>query len=255
MTCKKIKRIRPKKPIPLCVKEYGEPFLSKYVSEQIMRLQKHNFKWEDKPYEELIREYPKCKVALRWWCNAYEKDGKVIECSRFSIKRNKWLKEFIIKHPPDFPVSNKCCYYAKKSPVYVFLKEIGADLDITGIRKSEGGIRGTAYKNCLSIDKQKGCRAYRPIFWYNNSDKEYYEKRYDITHSRCYTEYGFKRTGCVGCPYNRKITEELSVIKEKKPKLYAAALSVFGRSYEYTRQYREFQREMNEQEREIKAAA
>ena len=38
-----IVRLKPDKSIPLCVKEYGVPFLSKYVSEQMMRLQKHNF--------------------------------------------------------------------------------------------------------------------------------------------------------------------------------------------------------------------
>ncbi len=36
-------RLKPDKPIPTCVKEYGIPFLSKYVSEQMMRLQAHNF--------------------------------------------------------------------------------------------------------------------------------------------------------------------------------------------------------------------
>ena len=38
-----IKRIKACKPIPACCKQYGVPFLSKYVSEQMMRLQKHNF--------------------------------------------------------------------------------------------------------------------------------------------------------------------------------------------------------------------
>ena len=34
-----IVRLKPQKPIPTCVKQYGVPFLSKYVSEQMMRLQ------------------------------------------------------------------------------------------------------------------------------------------------------------------------------------------------------------------------
>ena len=36
-----IVRLKPDKSIPLCVKEYGVPFLSKYVSEQMMRLQNY----------------------------------------------------------------------------------------------------------------------------------------------------------------------------------------------------------------------
>ena len=59
------------KPIPTCCREYGVPFLSKRVSDYISRLQKHNFKWEDKSFDELIKEYPKCKAALKWWCNSW----------------------------------------------------------------------------------------------------------------------------------------------------------------------------------------
>ena len=60
-----IERIKPKKSIPLCVKEFGVPFLSKYVSEQMMRLQKHGFKWEDEPLEVLLQKYPNCKRRNR----------------------------------------------------------------------------------------------------------------------------------------------------------------------------------------------
>ena len=64
-----IEVIKAKKPIPITCRDYGQPFLSKQISEYIERLQRHNFKWEDKPFEELIKEYPNCKVALKWWCN------------------------------------------------------------------------------------------------------------------------------------------------------------------------------------------
>ena len=42
-----IEVIRPKIPIPLSCKQYGQPYLSKRVSEMISRLQRHNFKWEN----------------------------------------------------------------------------------------------------------------------------------------------------------------------------------------------------------------
>ena len=51
-------------PIPVSNKTWGEPFLSKYVSEMISRLQKHEFDWKDEPYETSIRKYPNCKAAL-----------------------------------------------------------------------------------------------------------------------------------------------------------------------------------------------
>ena len=151
-----ITRIQAVKPIPLCVKEYGVPFLSKYVSEQIMRLQKHHFQWEDEPLEVLMQKYPNCKTALQWWCNAYyTAENGVQQMSRFSINKNKWLKEFIMQNPPDFPVSNKCCEFAKKKPAKLLIKETGADLEITGIRKAEGGIRSANYKTCFSESKRK----------------------------------------------------------------------------------------------------
>lgn len=42
-----IERYRAKIPVPLGVKKYGVPFLSKKISNNIQRLQKHGFKWED----------------------------------------------------------------------------------------------------------------------------------------------------------------------------------------------------------------
>ncbi len=248
-----IERIKPDKPIPICVKQYGAPFLSKYVSGQMMRLQSHCFQWEDEPLEVLLQKYPRCKVALQWWCGERysDKDGYQ-KIGRFSIERNRFLKEFIMANPPDFPISNKCCEFAKKKPAKRIIKELDADLDMTGIRKAEGGIRSAVYKTCFSECKSKGCNTHRPVFWYTDGDKRDYEEMFGVTHSRCYTEYGLKRTGCVGCPYDPKIIDELEIIKKYEPNLYKAAVHVFGKSYEYTAKYRAFAREMKQKEKQIK---
>ena len=84
------------KPIPLTCKEYGQPFLSKYVSEQIGRLQKHNFLFKDKTFEELSQEFPQCVSAVKWWTNQYTKENNFKNVSRFDIGYNKYLKEFLI---------------------------------------------------------------------------------------------------------------------------------------------------------------
>lgn len=249
-----IMRAKPEKPIPLCVKEYGIPFLSKYVSEQMMRLQKHNFKWEDEPLEVLLKKYPNCKTALQWWCNSYyTAENGVCRMSRYSISRNRFLKEFIMENPPDFPISNKCCEYAKKKSAKKLIKESGCDLEITGIRKYEGGIRSANYTSCFSANSSKGCNTYRPLFWYTDADKKYYEEHFGICHSDCYTKYGMKRTGCAGCPFNPKITEELELIKKFEPKLYNASYNIFGKSYDYTRRYREFVKVKKEEEKQKRA--
>ena len=207
-----IERVKPDKPIPTCVKQYGVPFLSKYVSEQMMRLQAHGFQWEDEPLEVLLQRYPRCKTALQWWCGErYSDEDGVQKISRFSIYRNRFLKEFIMQNPPDFPISNKCCEYAKKKPAKRIVKEHDADLDITD-----------------------------------------YEQMFDVQHSRCYTEYGLRRTGCVGCPFSKHINEELAIIEEHEPNLYKAAVNIFGKSYEYTAKYRAFVKEMKAKEKEQK---
>lgn len=138
-----IERYRAKIPVPLGVKKYGVPFLSKKISNNIQRLQKHGFKWEDKPFEELYAEYPRCKSALRWWCNQWG------EKSKLNISNRKWLKEFMIANPPDFPISSGCCDGAKKGTAKMVEKIINPDLSIQGVRKAEGGIRSTAYKSCF----------------------------------------------------------------------------------------------------------
>lgn len=227
----KIKSYKAIKPIPTACKEYGQPFLNKYVSEMISRLQRHNFKWEDKPFEELYNEYPKCKVALQWWCNSNQSN-------RFDISRNKYLKEFIIANPPTFKISNKCCKYAKKDVVHNLIKDNEYQLEINGVRKAEGGIRDIAYKTCFDDDGVHD--RYRPLFWYKQADKELYETYYGVTHSKCYSEYGLKRTGCAGCPFGRNFEFELDVIQKYEPKLYKAVMNIFGESYEYTRKYKEF---------------
>lgn len=228
-----IKTEKAVKPIPLCCRTYGQPFISKQVSEFISRLQRYCFKWEDKPLEELLLEYPKCRAALRWWCNDFG------EKSSFNIERNKYLKEFMIENPPTFRISNKCCTYAKKKVAQRYIKQNEIDLNVTGVRKAEGGTRATAYKSCFTV-KSEGADEYRPIFWYKQENKEVYERHYGVTHSRCYRDYGLKRTGCAGCPFGRDFENELKIIKKHEPKLYKAVNNIFGDSYRYTRKYRAY---------------
>ena len=232
-----IKPYKAIKPIPLTCKQYGQPFLSKKVSLMISGLQRRNFKFEDKPYEELIEEYDGGKSYIEWWCNKNKSH-------QFNIEHNKWLKEFMINNPPTFQISNVCCKYAKKDVIHKLLKENEYELNISGVRKAEGGLRANAYKSCFD-EVGDTFDNYRPLFWYTNSDKQDYENNYGIVHSKCYTEYGLKRTGCAGCPFGRDFEDELLVIEKYEPKLFKAVNNIFGQSYEYTRAYRSFCEEMD----------
>lgn len=248
-----IDRVKAIKPIPLCVKEYGVPFLNKKVSEHLETLQKRGFQWEDEPYEVLIERYPKTVNSLKWWCNQRTvRDG--YKTSTFNIHYNAYLKEFLIQNPPTFKISNKCCKYAKKDANETYLKNMGIELNCYGIRKSEGGHRLTI-ASCFSHCEDKAYDYFRPVFWLKDSDKSYYEQYFDIQHSDCYKVWGMKRTGCCGCPYDRFLEKDLEIIQKYEPKLYKACTSIFGESYEYTRKYREFQKMMKEKEKQNKKQA
>ena len=234
----RIERAKAVKAIPTCCKEYGQPFLSKQVSEWISRLQRHNFQWEDRSFKELYADYPKCRAALRWWCNDFGKSAEGRESS-FNIGYNQFLKEFMVANPPTFKISNKCCHFAKKMVASRYRKEGKFDLSVYGVRRSEGGARRSAYKTCFT-EKESDYDEYRPIFWYLNESKEKYSEHFQIMHSRCYTEYGLKRTGCAGCPYGRDFEVELAAMERHEPLLYRAVCNIFCDSYEYTRAYRQF---------------
>lgn len=232
-----IERIKAYKPIPACCKEYGVPFINKFVSENIERLQKHDFKWEDKPLEELLKDYPGCTSSIYWWTNNHK-------FPQWNINYKKYLKEFLIDNPPTFSISSKCCTYAKKKTAKKLYKDLDPDVVVTGLRSAEGGIRQAAFSSCYSVGKPD---TYRPIWWFTNEDKAEYNRFYKIKNSECYTKYGFKRTGCACCPFGLELEEELLKTKKYEPKLYKAVLGVFGKSYDYTRQYYKFRAEKENQ--------
>ena len=239
-----IERIRAEKPVPYCVHEYGIPFKSKFVSGMLAQLQANGFKFEDKPLDELLTEYSGIKEALRWWCNDYPSKENIN--SKFNINRNPWLKEFLIQNPPPFKVSNKCCTYAKKAVSHRFAEENNIDLNVIGVRQAEGGIRAST-KTCFSEGEHSD--TFRPIFWFSNEDKKYYDETFGIVHSDCYTKYGLKRTGCVGCPYALDFENNIEATRQNEPRLYKACFNVFGPSYDYTRAFLSFRREMNDKKK------
>ena len=238
----KIERMPPIKPIPLCVREHGVPFWSKHVSEKIMRLQRHNFQWEDEPLEVLLEKYPRCRSAIRWWCNDWKKDNGTR--SQLNIEWVRGLKEFMIAHPPQFKISPKCCHYSKKEPAKKYRESGDFDLDCTGIRKAEGGERSMSFSNCFTRSDSGCADKYRPLFWFSDADKAEYDEHYGIEHSDCYRVWGMKRTGCAGCPFGKDFETELALAEKYEPKFHKAMMKVFGPSYEYTRQFLEFRKNL-----------
>lgn len=230
-----IQRRKAKVPVPLGCKTCGLPFLSKRISGYISRLQAHGFQWEDEPFDVLYARYPKCRAALRWWCSEWG------EGSQINISANRLLKEFIIANPPTCRISDGCCKGAKKDVAHTYIREIGADLNIVGVRQAEGGARATVYTSCFSEPSRPGEAAqFRPLFYLTDADKRVYCERRGVAHSDLYEKYGFCRTGCACCPFGSRFEQELRVAEWIDPGLAAAAKTIFGPAYEYTRAYRQF---------------
>lgn len=248
----KIERIDANVSVPKGVMiKYGQPFISKDISAKINCLQNHNFDFKNdgnKSYEELMEKYPKTKASIDWWCNNPIKPGK-----RFVIQAMPYLKEFMIENPPTFKISAMCCYGAKKSTSHKYEKGNDFDLKILGLRQAEGGIRATSIHSCFQAETKTTIASFYPIFWFSDNDKKEYVDFYKIKHSDMYEVYGFKRTGCLGCPFNSKCLEDLELIKDAEPILYKGVYNIFGKSYDYTRRYKEYKEQRKREEKQAKS--
>lgn len=228
--------VKPEKPIPIAVKEYGQPFINKYASALLAGLQRHNFDFKNdghKNYNELYNKYG-IKSALMWWCNENKSD-------LYNIRRNKLLKEFLIKYGLPFRVSAKCCEKVKKRPGKMYLRKINSNLALLGMRRSEGGIR-RSLKSCITkANTSRHYDIYNPMFWWSNDVRDQYQARYNIVFSKCYTKYEFSRTGCAGCPFSLNMQDNpLKKIKTYEPKLYKAVCNIFNDAYKWNDLYNEF---------------
>lgn len=241
-----IRRIKAYRPVAWCVKEYGQPFISKLISHMIDHLQRYGFKWEDLPFEQLFPSYPRIKSYLKWWCNSYVCNGNQ-RMNQWNICRHNSLKQFLMLSPPSFKISERCCYYAKKRTSELFVKSEDWDLSVTGIRQLEGGVRALHYKECYNAGR-KGVDMYRPLFWFNEDDERVYADHFEVTHSDCYTVMGFTRTGCIGCPFNSHYRRELESARPYEPAKVAAAEAIFADGYSYVeafKRYRDLHRVAN----------
>lgn len=128
-------------------------------------------------------------------------------------------------------VSHKCCDVSKKYPLFKYYRQHKVDLSVTGERRSEGGIRATRHTSCFECANHYTWDKYMPLFFWNDETKQYYKESEGIKYSDCYEVWGFKRTGCVGCPFNSRVADDLRIVKQYEPNLYKACVNVFGVSY------------------------
>lgn len=245
-----IERIKAVEKVPLACHRHGLPVFSKHISQTIGRLQKVGFDWSDEPESVLLDRYRGQSVVghIKWWTNGYQSHlGGV---SKYTVANRRWLKEFIMEHPPTFPISDECCLYAKKLTAQREHEQGGIEVDVIGVRKAEGGVRANAATTCFSPSNaghgSHGYAVYRPVWWFTDADKMLYTQEMGLVNSDCYTQYGFTRTGCALCPFaGSNLWHEMTVIQHFEPKLYRMGWKVFGPAYEYLAEYERFKRDMD----------
>ncbi len=203
--------VKPHIPFGKIVKDYGVPIVSKEKSDHLRTYHKNI----DNPLalgrcQRLVgqHEYTGAKLADKY---------------------------FHLLHPDlEYKITNKCCTYLKKKPFDDYAISNDMKGTFVGIRTCEGGVRAKQYKSC-TVFRKKGKRTEllsMPIIDWTDEVIEEFIKKYNVKLSRAYTEYGFDRTGCVGCPYGKyELKDTLKIIKEKEPLKYKACMSWFGTVY------------------------
>lgn len=129
-------------------------------------------------------------------------------------------------------ISNKCCFKLKKEPIKKWQKQSGKSITITGMRKEEGGLRGTL-TGCIITDKDKNLIKFHPLVPISTDFEEWFIKKYNIQLCNLYYEpYNFKRTGCRGCPYSLDLQEQLDVMEKYLPNEKKACELIWQPIYE-----------------------
>ena len=265
-----IQECRPEVSIVQAVREHGIPFVSKIMSSGIEGWQRKNIPLtikdeydaaEDKHAfrMELAERYPGCAQTINFIC-CCNKDGEPRPNAQIVINSSRYMREFLMEHPPEFQISAQCCDYCKKRVAHRVQK--GYEMIITGERRAEGGVRSVPRKEGQSSEmcfgeQGDGSFRLRPLYYVSDADKAWYKEYYGIRYSDAYEVYGLKRTGCCGCPISCRATEDLALIEPYEPYVVKAAWNIFGKSYLYRKQYVEYKEArlaVDKEERKAKRA-
>lgn len=191
------------------VRKYGVPILNKAKSKSLSMF---------------LRRTPRGEYCV------FQANGSYFKFTENERKLARYLDENHIM------ISNKCCDVSKKAPLHQFEKLNDIDLDVSGERKAEGGVRAVQHKSCF--EQKDGADRFMPLFWWSDSVKKAFKIAEGIRYSDCYEVWGMKRTGCVGCPFGKDTAHELSMMQKYEPNLYKACMAVFGTAYELTDRFK-----------------
>lgn len=183
--------IKPSIPLSMIFKKYGYPFKSKEHSQLVHLFQQNGHS------KSTLRYYDPPENRKRFGC------PKIL---KYQFEEGTALK-----------ISDKCCTKLKKEPFSKWQEENNKPYKMTGERLLEGGLRAS-HKGCLVIDKNSKLKKFKPLNPTTNEWIEWFINEYQVELCKLYDEpYNFKRTGCLGCPFNIKLQDTLDTLEKTLP--------------------------------------
>lgn len=248
-----IREVKPKKNIVLSTREYGIPFVSKIMSSAMETVQKKNLPFsikeeydeatdKAKKRQELRERYPNAEQGINFLC-CCNGAGEPRPNIQLVINSSPYMYDFMKENPPQFKISARCCDYCKKNPAHAVQKDY--EMVITGERRDEGGMRSVpraadANGTMCFHEESSGQFRFKPLYYVSDLDKSYWKAFHNIRYSDAYEVYGMKRTGCCGCSISYRAVEDLKLIEPYEPNVVKAAWNIFGKSYDYREQYKQY---------------
>lgn len=188
---KRFIEIKPSIPLSMIFKKYGYPFKSKEHSQLVHLFQQNGHS------KSTLRYYDPPENRKRFGC------PKVL---KYQFEEGTQLK-----------ISDKCCTKLKKEPFSKWQEENSKPYKMTGERLLEGGLRAS-HKGCLVIDKNSKLKKFKPLNPITSEWLEWFINEYQVELCKLYDEpYNFKRTGCLGCPFNIKLQDTLDTLEKTLP--------------------------------------
>jgi 3'-phosphoadenosine 5'-phosphosulfate sulfotransferase (PAPS reductase)/FAD synthetase len=188
---KRFIEIKPSIPLSMIFRKYGYPFKSKEHSQLVHLFQQNGHS------KTTLRYYNPPENRKRFGC------PKVL---KYQFEEGTQLK-----------ISDKCCTKLKKEPFTKWQEENRKPYKMTGERLSEGGLRAS-HKGCLVIDKNSKLKKFKPLNPVTSEWLEWFINEYKVQLCKLYDEpYNFKRTGCLGYPFNINLQDTLDTLEKTLP--------------------------------------
>lgn len=206
-TDSRIKIIVPKRSVKQIFTDFGYPFKSKYHSRIL-----HTY--QNSGNTTCVEKYVNRGDHSQWACPDF-------------LKYN-FTADFPLK------VSDRCCYILKKQPFHKYEKESGRHIAITGIRRAEKGNRNNV---ACTVFENGGIKKFHPLAPCDDDFIGWFVLTHKLEINPLYRPpFNFKRTGCVGCPYNMELGKQLSLLARVQPSEVKRCFNLFGEVYkEYRR--------------------